>query len=188
MSRSMTRKLRIFHAIALSVLLAQPAPLRADPVLIADFADPAVTAQDWRFFTDGVMGGVSGGQAVIADGALHLSGTVSTRNNGGFIQVRRDDTRLPAATTALRMSVQGDGQTYYIHLRTTRTLRPWHYFQAGFTAPPGWTEIDLPLAAFRASWDASAPGPSAQEVRSIALVAWGRDHLARVSLRRIEAD
>ena len=59
-------------------------------MLIADLSQPQ-DSDRWRFFTDGVMGGVSTGQAVIADGALTITGDVSTDNNGGFIQARLSD-------------------------------------------------------------------------------------------------
>ena len=44
----------------------------------------------WRFFTDDVMGGVSTGQVTfLKEGNqtyAHMTGNVSTENNGGFIQ------------------------------------------------------------------------------------------------------
>ena len=48
----------------------------------------------WRYFSDQVMGGLSQGQAnfVKTDArfSAHLSGWVTTQNNGGFIQIRRE--------------------------------------------------------------------------------------------------
>lgn len=161
-------------------------PVQADPVLIADLSQ-SEAAQTWRVFTDQVMGGLSQGRAVVQGGALRLTGTVSTANNGGFVQARRDDTRLPEATTALRINVQGNEQIYYIHLRTTDTLLPWQYYQAAFTAPRDWTWVTLPLDSFRPSGRFSARPPRADSVRSIALVAYGRDHSADVALRKVWA-
>ena len=53
-----------------------------------------VTLKDWKFFSDQVMGGVSEGKTSIGKDEgnffLRLEGTVSTKNNGGFIQVRKE--------------------------------------------------------------------------------------------------
>lgn len=159
----------------------------AEPVLIADLSQDRAAAQ-WRLFTDQVMGGVSEGRAVVQGGALHLTGTVSTANNGGFVQIRREDTQLPEDATTLRVELRGDGQDYYIHLRTTRTRLPWQYYQAVVTAPKDWTRIDIPLAQFAPSGRLSGGAPQARDVRSIALVAFGRDHEADVWLRRVWAE
>ena len=46
----------------------------------------------WEFISDQVMGGVSTGKMLFknqeVDGYLHLTGNVSTKNQGGFIQAR----------------------------------------------------------------------------------------------------
>ena len=47
--------------------------------------------KDWEYISDNVMGGVSEGKAEILDQDnnyfLRLSGNVSTKNNGGLIQI-----------------------------------------------------------------------------------------------------
>ena len=64
-----------------------------------------VTDFEWSYLADTVMGGVSEGQARVEEGALRLTGTVSTANRGGFIQVRTEmPGGLPAGTTALRVA------------------------------------------------------------------------------------
>lgn len=155
-------------------------------MLIDDFSDGL--ASGWRVFTDQVMGGVSTGSAKVEDGALHLTGTVSTANNGGFVQARLDLTdNLPANTMALRIRVRGDGQRYFLHVRTTETRRPWHYYQAAFDTSGTWEEIDLPLTAFRPSRQLQTSTPAQGQITSIALVAYGRDHEADIRLSRVEA-
>ena len=46
----------------------------------------------WEFISDQVMGGVSTGTVALEregpQGFVHLTGDVSTKNNGGFIQAR----------------------------------------------------------------------------------------------------
>ena len=47
-----------------------------------------VYENNWAYLADTVMGGVSQGSAEFSAGALRLTGKVSTKNNGGFIQIR----------------------------------------------------------------------------------------------------
>ena len=51
-------------------------------------ANNFVEKGNWAYLADTVMGGVSQGRAEFSNGALRLTGQVSTENNGGFIQVR----------------------------------------------------------------------------------------------------
>jgi hypothetical protein len=176
------------HVLALCLsLLAAPA---MPDTLIEDFAQPA--GAEWRFFTDQVMGGVSTGMATIVEEdrpALRLTGQVSTENRGGFIQARKDlPEGLPEDAQALRITVRGDGQRYFLHLRTTGTMLPWQYYQAGFEAPQDWTELRVPLSAFAPSGRLLRQAVQPGAVRSVALVAYGRDHEARVELARIVAE
>lgn len=158
----------------------------ADTQVVADLGQPQDPAR-WEFFTDGVMGGVSTGQAVLAEGAISLRGQVSTQNNGGFIQARLSDVELIEGVTTLTARVRGNGQTYYLHLRTRDTVLPWHYYQAAFTAGSEWGEVDVPLSAFRASHRILPDNVRPERVSSVALVAYGRDHEADVSLSRLTA-
>lgn len=138
---------------------------------------------DWTYLADTVMGGVSEGQARLEGGALRLTGTVSTANRGGFIQARiAMPDGLSANAVALRLRVRGNGQRYFIHLRTTRTRLPWQYYQAGFDAGPDWAEVTLPLSEFTPSGGMMRASVRPDQVRSVGLVAYGRDHQADVSL------
>jgi hypothetical protein len=173
-------------ALAL-VLYLLAMPLSADPLKVADLTDPQERLL-WRFFTDGVMGGVSTGEARIDADGVTLTGTVSTANNGGFIQVRREAINLPDGVEALRIRVRGDGQTYFVHLRTRATRLPWQYYQAEFIAPQEWTEITLPLSSFRPSGALLPEVSKSGSIRTVALVAYGRDHVASVSLSSVWAE
>ncbi len=80
--------------------ISPPGPPPAAALVIDDFQD--LTGQSrlgshWRVVTDQVMGGVSTAEMDLgfsdsATGrrALCLRGTVSTANNGGFVQVNLD--------------------------------------------------------------------------------------------------
>ncbi len=142
-----------------------------------------VTEVDWSYLADTVMGGVSEGSARIEDGALRLTGRVSTENRGGFIQARTEVSGVPEDAEGLRIEVRGNGEPYFVHLRTRRTRLPWQYYQARFESTGGWQDVTLRWPDFRPSGRLLPAAPAPQEIRSLALVAFGRDHVADVSLR-----
>lgn len=140
---------------------------------------------EWRFIADGVMGGVSRGAAEIEEGAIRLRGTVSTENNGGFLQVRTElPDGLPGGARGLRAEVRGNGERYFLHVRTIHSARPWLFHQAGFGTGADWAHVELPFAEFEARRGIAAPIRPG-EVRSVALAAYGRDHVADVALRSL---
>ena len=144
----------------------------------------------WRFFTDQVMGGVSTGRVtLLSEGDMRfarMTGEVSTENRGGFIQMRRDlGSEVAVGATGVRLVVRGNGQRYFVHLRTRGARLPWQYYQAGFEAGPDWAEVRLPFAAFRASGGFLAREPGAEALTSVAIVAYGRDHAAEIDVTEI---
>jgi len=137
----------------------------------------------WEFLTDQVMGGVSQGRLnfVTIDGSpvAHLSGTVSTANRGGFIQFRTNlQEPLDKSLSGVWVKVKGNGERYFVHLRTKGTLLPWQYYQAGFDTTGEWQTIQLPWSMFKASGNFLAEIPKASSVRSIGIVAFGKDYEA----------
>ena len=163
-------------------------PVSAQPTTIEDFTMQPETR--WRFFTDGVMGGASSGQLVFMreDGRPHarMTGRVSTANRGGFIQMRFDlASPPPEGSTGLRLVVRGNDQRYFVHLRTTGTILPWQYYQAGFKVARSWTEVRLPLDAFLASGVLLRKDIQLHSLTSVAVVAYGRDHDAEIDVREV---
>ncbi|MCA3654153.1 MAG: CIA30 family protein [Methylobacterium sp.] len=144
----------------------------------------------WRFFADTVMGGVSSGNLafVTEGGRVHarMTGKVSTANNGGFIQIRMNLANPPPAEIeGVRLVLRGNHQLYFVHLRTTGTLLPWQYYQAGFEVGMEWNEVRLPLARFKPSRSMTSTIASAESLRSIGIVAYGRDHEAEIEIREV---
>lgn len=106
--------------------------------------------------TDGVMGGQSMGRLSreVLDGrrALRLQGRVSLENNGGFLQMAVDlaasgslDAR---AFSGIALTVQGNGEVYGLHLRTSDLTAPWQSYRQSFTATREWQTLTLPFAGF----------------------------------------
>lgn len=142
----------------------------------------------WHFFTDQVMGGVSTGGVAFAqeDGKPYarMTGRVSTANRGGFIQMRLElADPPPEGTTGVRLVARGNDQRYFVHLRTSGTVLPWQYYQAGFEVTEGWTEIRLPFEAFTPSGALLRRVPRPASLTSVAVVAYGRDHDARIDVQ-----
>ena len=88
----------------------------AGPIFKDNFQDPA----QWTYISDNVMGGVSTGSVAYktdngAPMAL-LSGNVTTENNGGFIQVRRNISNIDLKTAKfVKVVAKGNNQKYFIH-------------------------------------------------------------------------
>ena len=188
-------KNRTAHLVSRRTCLALPVALVAGHLWAGDLmADELKPVQDfsWTYLGDTVMGGVSQGQAELQnrDGAsvLRLTGTVSTENRGGFIQVRTAlDDGLPNSTKGIRLRVRGNGEQYFIHLRTTSTRLPWQYYQAPFETSANWQIVDIPLDRFNASGSILPDQVKPDAIRSLGIVAYGRDHSADVSVQSIGA-
>ena len=115
-----------------------------------------------------------------------MTGNVSTENNGGFIQMRLElEDGAPEDATGVRLVVRGNGQRYFVHLRTNGTVLPWQYYQAGFDVTGRWTEIRLPFDAFKRSGRLLRSVPRPVSLTSVAVVAYGRDHAAEIDVREI---
>ncbi len=183
----------ILFAVAGALLSGVLLPATAEKTLSRDtlIEDFAMQPENrWRFFTDQVMGGVSTGGVTFAqeDGLnfARMTGRVSTANRGGFIQMRLDIVSPPPeGTTGVRLMVRGNDQRYFVHLRTGGTLLPWQYYQAGFAVSESWTEVLLPLDAFTASGALLRSVPKPGSLSSVAVVAYGRDHDARIDVREV---
>jgi hypothetical protein len=144
----------------------------------------------WDYFSDQVMGGVSEGrvafETVDNQPVLRLSGNVSTANRGGFIQARTE-LEAPLSDTAqgIVLTVRGNAQPYYLHLRTKWTVLPWQLYQAKFETSETWQEVRVPFEAFAPYGKLLRQSFNISDVRSIAVVAFGRDHDADLSVRAI---
>ena len=144
----------------------------------------------WEFFSDTVMGGVSTGRVSFRNenGKTYarMTGEVSTKNRGGFIQFRRTISKKDAdGAKGVRLIVRGNNQQYFVHLRTSGTILPWQYYQGNFETTDGWNEIRIPLSSFKASGRILNTKIRASSLKSIGIVAYGRNHKALVDILEI---
>lgn len=153
----------------------------------------------WRLVSDNVMGGVSAGGLTPTQHAgrdcLRLQGEVSTRNNGGFVQMVLEladgDAMDASAFDAVEIEVAGNGERYNLHLRTTDLWLPWQSYRAEFTATPEWQRLRIPFNSIH-PYRTGKPF-RADRLKRIGVVAIGRDFqadvcLASVSLRKAQAN
>ena len=144
----------------------------------------------WTYVSEQVMGGVSEGGARIETAEdtsyLRLTGQVSTANRGGFIQARIAlDSPPPPDAQGVLIRTRGNGEGYFIHLRTGGTVLPWQYYQAPFATTTDWAEVRIPFDAFKPSGAMLRDSLRPASIRSIGIVAYGRDHTADVSVAEV---
>mgnify|MGYP006236325033 FL=1 len=150
------------------------------------FEDPS----KWKFISDNVMGGLSTGSIVYemteGQSIAYLSGEVTTENNGGFIQFRRNlkEVNLKEANY-VKITAKGNNEKYYIHLRTSGTILPWQYYQSSFLVKETYKEYILPIKEFKKSGSFQANTIKSRNITSIGVVAYGRDHQANIYVKDI---
>ena len=176
---------RIFQITLINLMFLVDA--RAEIMLLDDFSQKN---ERWSYVSDQVMGGISEGVLKFNQNQketfAHLTGVVSTENNGGFIQFRTDIEKLNQQNIdGIYVKVKGNNQAYFVHLRTRGTLLPWQYYQSEFTATESWQIVKLPLKGFQASSKWLKKIPKINSLKSIGIVAFGRNHNADISVSEI---
>lgn len=125
-----------------------------------DTAEPNWTPQN-----DNVMGGVSEGRALIRDGVLAFTGSLSLENNGGFAQVRIQNLGYDlSGKKVMKLRVMGDGRTYQLRLATDARHRGSRIsYSVEFPTEAGeWTEVEVRFADLKPSHHGNAlDGPPA---------------------------
>ena len=146
-----------------------------------------VYENNWAYLADTVMGGVSRGGAEFSAGALRLTGQVSTKNNGGFIQVRtRIDPTETVGKSGIKIKVKGNGDVYYLHVRNASSRLPWQYYTASFQTSEKWKDITISFDEFEKSATLMPKKLKPDSIKTIGLVAYGKDYEADVSIANLE--
>ena len=164
--------------------------------LIDDFSrDEGISAigTEWRQYTDQVMGGVSTASYAfeVIDGrrCIHLQGNVSLENRGGFVQValplRQNGRAFDASQyKGIRLWIWGNGETYYVHLRTGKTWLPWQFYEAPFYADTQWQKVEIPFDNFTPESLKGAFSP--RKLKRLAVVGAKKAFKADIAVARIE--
>ena len=146
----------------------------------------------WCFVTDKVMGGISKGSLDFKkENEIYfyrMTGELSLENNGGFIQFRTKVENHPREKNykGVRLRVRGNNNEYAIHIRTKYLLLPWQYYESTFQAMDEWSTIELPFSSFEKSNFYQPSSVSSQDIKTIGIVAIGREFEAQIDLASIE--
>ena len=162
-------------------------------MILDQLENPKLTnqLQKWNFITDQVMGGISTGKFVVekVDGIMcyRMLGNVSTKNNGGFIQIRA---KLNPEINSKKydgvyLKVYGNEKNYNLHLRTGLTLAPWQYYSYTFATTKNWIEIRAPFNKFKKSNFYQPKSILGQNIKSVGLVAGFDDFKSDICLSEI---
>ena len=150
------------------------------------------SAKNWQYISDRTMGGVSDGQAFLNqdEGIIfaRLTGNVSTDNNGGFIQLRtklsfNNLDKEQGELKGVRLNVRGNGEIYHIFIRTSMDRSYRDYYSATFIAGDKWQIIDLPFVQFKHRY--SNQSLDGNDIRTFAIVAYGREFVSDISVSKI---
>ena len=144
----------------------------------------------WEFVSDNVMGGKSVGKLKINndEGEMfyRLKGKVSTENNGGFIQFRSKIEISDTSLKGIKFKVRGNGEKYFVHVRTPFTFLPWQYYFYPFYTQKEWTEIKFLISDFKKSHKLQPSEFLSTKIKSIAFVAFGQDYNAELDIKDLE--
>nr|WP_298859929.1 CIA30 family protein [uncultured Sulfitobacter sp.] len=146
---------------------------------------------DWEYVADTVMGGVSSGQITRGDvegrDAVHLTGTVSLENNGGFIQMAFDlahgDIFDASGWLGVEVDLRGFGSGYELRLRTDQLTRPWQSYRAVIEPSQEWQIVRLPWSTFEAHRTDAAFDPA--RLRRLGILAIGAEMEADIAVSGI---
>ena len=105
-----------------------------------------ISTTNWRVVDDRVMGGLSQGKLKVDDdGHGVYSGTVSTKNNGGFSSLRyRFSTMEVSKNQSIVLRIKGDGKKY--QFRVKDKLNQYHSYIYNFQTSGEWQTLEIPLA------------------------------------------
>ena len=154
------------------------------------FKDNFQNFEKWSFVSDKVMGGVSSGNVEFLplenNFLAHITGKVSTENKGGFIQIRRNLSKINLENSKfIDITANGNNQKYFVHIRTAGTLLPWQYYQADFNVNNEFKVFRLPINNFKRSSSFLSNKINPKRITSIGIVAFGRDHIADIIIKEI---
>ncbi len=184
-------KVSYFLSLLVMIILSSKAIAAEEDLTFPFTAD---SGKYWQYVSDRVMGGVSDGKVTLEqDGEMYyarLTGNVSTKNNGGFIQLRsgvsfKNSEKDGKNLQGVRLNVRGNGETYEIHITTNDRVYRGDYYSATFKADSDWKMIDLPFNKFKRKRSNNAK-LDAKNITRFGIVAYGREYVSDVSVSTIE--
>lgn len=123
--------------------------LTAMPKLIFDFGTSCNNCDDWFVVLDGVMGGLSEGDATMTENSMLFKGKVSLENNGGFASLRTSYGNYDLSTyEKISVRYRSTGQDFGITLTKYRQFWRANY-KANLPITRGeWETVTFKLTDF----------------------------------------
>lgn len=162
------------------------------PIEMYELYNPAMKkSPDWKFISDQVMGGVSEGQVFFNDKEVSpchcLTGLVSLKNNGGFLQMQLvglDQRDINYADyKGVYMEVKGNNHEYNLHLRTSQLWLPWQSFRQHFLAVQQWQRLFFSFEEFESYKTFSKLNP--KKIRQLGILAIGEEFESNICIRNL---
>jgi len=148
------------------------------------------SSKKWEFVSDKVMGGISEGKFEILkdkkNNFLRLSGSVSTENNGGFIQIKSNFDIDEDNFNGIRIKARGLPSEYFVHIRTSFLLLPWQYYSGKFVVSDVWEDHEILFKDFEKSNFYQPSLFSSSDIKSIGFVAFGKNFEAQLDILKAE--
>lgn len=135
--------------ILLSLSLLLPAGAKESKI-IASFEMPE-SMQNWKSYNDGIMGGRSkGGMEHTGQQTILFTGDISLENGGGFSSIRSKPKPMNMeGASGVIVKARGDGQKYWVGLRTGGQFPEAAYRADLPTAKGEWTTTFIPISDFK---------------------------------------
>ena len=187
------RYYNFFYIICFLSLLSSPLVLSKEMFVLDDLTNSGKTLQnqEWSFFTDGVMGGLSQGNVskdnISGKSCYRMQGNVTTENNGGFIQIVAPIKPIMKVKDfeGVYIKVFGNNKRYFLHIRTPLTLAPWQYYNFSFEALSNWTLIKAPFEDFKRSNFYQPKTILNQKIKTIGVLAGFDNYQADICIAEI---
>lgn len=143
---------------------------------------------EWRLVTDQVMGGISEGSlfldSYLGRDCMKMIGQVSTRNNGGFVQISLELTTDKPFNASeyegILLDISGNNEQYNLHIRTSGLWFPWQSYRASFKATDEWNTVKIPFSELTPYRTTQAFHKN--EIQRIGIVAIGRQFNAELCI------
>lgn len=131
-------------------------------------------SQQWRVVNDDVMGGVSNGNVILANGHVVFNGVISQENNGGFSSAVLPVALPLSAQSKIKLSFIGDGFSYQLRLGTSANKQEISYKYTFDTSSKHVQTITVNFSEFVANFRGrditSAPRLQASDIHQMSIL------------------
>ena len=104
------------------------------------------------------------------------------RNN----KIKASDNNKFEKYKGIKIKMKGNGDEYFLHLRNRSSRLPWQYYHASFKSEPTWKEVNIPFQKFKRSSNFMKSVFDPNTIKTIGIVAYGKDHTADIMVSELQ--